>query len=120
MIYKKQGSIINVSSMWGQVGGSCEVHYSAAKGALQAMTQALAKEVGPSGIRVNCVAPGVILTEMNTRMFDAETLEALKEETPLEKLGETEDIANMIYFLARKEAGFITGQIIGVNGGMVI
>ena len=112
--------IINVSSMWGQVGGSCEVHYSAAKGALQAMTQALAKEVGPSGIRVNCVAPGVILTEMNTRMFDAETLEALKEETPLEKLGETEDIANMIYFLARKEAGFITGQIIGVNGGMVI
>ena len=120
MIYKKQGCIINVSSMWGQVGGSCEVHYSAAKGALQAMTQALAKEVGPSGIRVNCVAPGVILTEMNTRMFDAETLEALKEETPLEKLGETEDIANMIYFLARKEAGFITGQIIGVNGGMVI
>ena len=120
MIYKKQGSIINVSSMWGQVGGSCEVHYSAAKGALQAMTQALAKEVGPSGIRVNCVAPGVILTEMNTRMFDEETLEALKEETPLEKLGEAEDVANMIYFLARKEAGFITGQIIGVNGGMVI
>lgn len=120
MIYKKQGCIINVSSMWGQVGGSCEVHYSAAKGALQAMTQALAKEVGPSGIRVNCVAPGVILTEMNTRMFDAETLEALKEETPLEKLGEAEDVANMIYFLARKEAGFITGQIIGVNGGMVI
>ena len=120
MIYKKQGCIINVSSMWGQIGGSCEVHYSAAKGALQAMTQALAKEVGPSGIRVNCVAPGVILTEMNTRMFDEETLETLKEETPLEKLGEAEDVANMIYFLARKEAGFITGQIIGVNGGMVI
>lgn len=120
MIQKKRGCIINVSSMWGQIGGSCEVHYSAAKGALQAMTQALAKEVGPSGIRVNCVAPGVILTEMNTRMFDQDTLEALKEETPLETLGTTEDVANMIYFLASAEAGFITGQIIGVNGGMVI
>ena len=120
MIHRKRGSIINVSSMWGQTGGSCEVHYSAAKGALQAMTKALAKEVGPSGIRVNCVAPGVILTEMNTRMFDQDTLEALKEETPLEMLGTTEDVANMIYFLASAEAGFITGQIIGVNGGMVI
>lgn len=120
MIHRKQGCIINVSSMWGQIGGSCEVHYSAAKGALQAMTQALAKEVGPSGIRVNCVAPGVILTEMNTRMFDEETLNVLKEETPLEKLGEAEDVANMIYFLATEDAGFITGQIIGVNGGMVI
>ena len=120
MIHRKHGSIINVSSMWGQTGGSCEVHYSAAKGALQAMTKALAKEVGPSGIRVNCVAPGVILTEMNTRMFDQDTLEALKEETPLETLGTTEDVANMIYFLASAEAGVITGQIIGVNGGMVI
>ena len=120
LIHRKHGSIFNVSSMWGQTGGSCEVHYSAAKGALQAMTKALAKEVGPSGIRVNCVAPGVILTEMNTRMFDQDTLEALKEETPLETLGTTEDVANMIYFLASAEAGFITGQIIGVNGGMVI
>lgn len=120
MIHRKRGCIINVSSMWGQTGGSCEVHYSAAKGALQAMTKALAKEVGPSGIRVNCVAPGVILTEMNTRMFDQDTLEALKEETPLETLGTTEDVANMIYFLSTEEAGFITGQIIGVNGGMVI
>ena len=120
MIHRKRGCIINVSSMWGLTGGSCEVHYSAAKGALQAMTKALAKEVGPSGIRVNCVAPGVILTEMNTRMFDQDTLEALKEETPLETLGTTEDVANMIYFLASAEAGFITGQIIGVNGGMVI
>ena len=120
MIHRKRGCIINVSSMWGQTGGSCEVHYSAAKGALQAMTKALAKEVGPSGIRVNCVAPGVILTEMNTRMFDQDTLEALKEETPLETLGTTEDVANMIYFLSKEEAGFITGQIIGVNGGMVI
>lgn len=120
MIQKKRGCIINVSSMWGQIGGSCEVHYSAAKGALQAMTQALAKEVGPSGIRVNCVAPGVILTEMNTRMFDEETLDALREETPLEKLGAAEDVASMIYYLSTEEAGFITGQIIGVNGGMVI
>lgn len=120
MIQKKRGCIINVSSMWGQIGGSCEVHYSAAKGALQAMTQALAKEVGPSGIRVNCVAPGVIMTEMNTRMFDEETLDALREETPLEKLGAAEDVASMIYYLSTEEAGFITGQIIGVNGGMVI
>ena len=120
MIQKKRGCIINVSSMWGQIGGSCEVHYSAAKGALQAMTQALAKEVGPSGIRVNCVAPGVIMTEMNTRMFDEETLDALREETPLEKLGAAEDVASMIYYLSTEEAGFITGQIIGINGGMVI
>ncbi len=120
MVHNKQGCIINVSSMWGQIGGSCEVHYSAAKGALQAMTKALAKEVGPSGIRVNCVAPGVILTEMNTRMFDEETLNALKEETPLEKLGDVNDVAEMIYFLASGRAGFITGQIVGVNGGMVI
>ena len=120
MIHRKQGCIINVSSMWGQIGGSCEVHYSAAKGALQAMTKALAKEVGPSGIRVNCVAPGVILTEMNTRMFDAETLDALRQETPLEQLGSAEDVASMIYYLATAEAGFITGQVIGVNGGMVI
>ena len=84
------------------------------------MTKALAKEVGPSGIRVNCVAPGVILTEMNTAMFDQATLDALREETPLEKLGIAEDVANMIYFLSTEDAGFITGQIIGVNGGMVI
>lgn len=120
MIHRKQGCIINVSSMWGQTGGSCEVHYSAAKGALQAMTKALAKEVGPSGIRVNCVAPGVILTEMNTRMLDQETLDGLQEETPLQALGTAEDVASMIYFLSTAEAGFVTGQIIGVNGGMVI
>ena len=119
MIHQKQGCIINVSSMWGQTGGSCEVHYSAAKGAVQSLTKALAKEVGPSGIRVNCVAPGVIQTEMN-RMLDEETLEALREETPLEVLGTTEDVASAIYFLATSQASFITGQIIGVNGGMVI
>ena len=119
MIHQKQGCIINISSMWGQTGGSCEVHYSAAKGALQAMTKALAKEVGPSGIRVNCIAPGVIQTEMN-RFLDTETLEALREETPLERLGEPDDIANVVYFLTTPQAKFITGQIWGVNGGMVI
>lgn len=119
MIRKKEGCIVNVSSMWGQIGGSCEVHYSAAKGAIQAMTKALAKEVGPSGIRVNCIAPGVIQTEMN-KMLDAETLEELRQETPLELLGTAEDVANMAYFLCSDEATFITGQIIGVNGGMVI
>lgn len=120
MIHRKAGCIINVSSMWGQTGGSCEVHYSAAKGALQAMTQALAKEVGPSGIRVNCVAPGVIQTEMNARMLDAETMEMLKEETPLECIGMPEDVAAAIYYLASEGARFVTGQILAVNGGMVI
>lgn len=119
MISRKAGCIINISSMWGQIGGSCEVHYSAAKGAVQGMTKALAKEVGPSGIRVNCVAPGVIRTEMN-RLLDEETWTALKEETPLECVGNAEDIANMVYFLATEEASFITGQVIGVNGGIVI
>ncbi len=119
MIGQKQGAIVNISSMWGQVGGSCEVHYSAAKGAIQAMTKALAKEVGPSGIRVNCVAPGVVQTEMNN-MLDEDTLELLRQETPLELLGTAEQIADTVYFLCSDEAAFITGQIIGVNGGMVI
>ena len=119
MISQKQGCIVNISSMWGQVGGSCEVHYSAAKGAVQAMTKALAKEVGPSGIRVNCVAPGVIQTEMNN-ILDAETLESLRQETPLEMLGTTTHVADMVYFLCSEQATFITGQIVGVNGGMII
>ena len=119
MIAQKQGVIVNISSMWGQVGGSCEVHYSAAKGAIQAMTKALAKEVGPSGIRVNCVAPGVIQTEMNA-ILDPETLEALRQETPLEMLGTTEHVAEAVYYLCSDKAAFITGQIMGVNGGMII
>lgn len=119
MIRQKQGCIVNVSSMWGQVGGSCEVHYSAAKGAIQAMTKALAKELGPSGIRVNCVAPGVIQTEMN-KLLDTETLEALRQETPLEILGTAEHVADLVYFLCSAQAAFITGQIMSVNGGMVI
>ena len=116
---QKSGSIVTVSSMWGQVGGSCEVAYSAAKGAVIAFTKALAKEVGPSGIRVNCVCPGVIQTEMN-RNLSAEDLEALRLETPLEVLGTAEDVAGTVRFLCSEEARFITGQVIGVNGGMVV
>lgn len=119
MIRRRSGCIINLSSMWGQVGGSCEVHYSAAKGAVQAMTKALAKEVGPSGIRVNCVAPGFVTTEMNQQL-DAEDVAILQEETPLGLLGETEDIANLVFFLAGDGARLITGQVIGCNGGLVI
>lgn len=119
MLHEKRGRIINISSMWGEVGASCEVHYSAAKGALIAMTKALAKELGPSGITVNCITPGVIDTEMNAHL-SAEDLAELCEETPLDRLGSPDDIAETVAFLASAEAGFITGQIIGVNGGFVI
>lgn len=118
-IRRKAGSIITVSSMWGVTGGSCEVAYSAAKGAVIAMTKALAKEVGPSGIRVNCVAPGVIATQMNGNL-DPEALDALRQETPLERLGTAEDVARSIFFLAGGEASFITGQVLQPNGGIVI
>ena len=119
MIHRKQGKIINISSMWGQVGASCEVHYSAAKAAVIGLTKALAKEVGPSGIQVNCVAPGVIATEMNAQL-DESTLCGLKEETPLGMLGAPEDIAAAVSFLAGENSRFITGQVLGVNGGMII
>ncbi|WP_283610105.1 elongation factor P 5-aminopentanone reductase [Faecalispora anaeroviscerum] len=119
MVRRHSGKIINVSSMWGQIGGSCEVHYSAAKAALIGMTRALAKEVGPSGVQVNCVAPGVIDTEMNGALA-AETLEQLCEETPLGMLGTCRDIAEAVLFLADSRSDFITGQVLGVNGGMVI
>lgn len=119
MIHRKSGRIINVSSMWGQVGASCEVHYSAAKAGVIGLTKALAKEVGPSGITVNCIAPGVIDTPMNSQL-DAETIHELEEETPLCRIGTPEDIAAAVSFLASEEAGFITGQILGVNGGFVI
>lgn len=118
MIRRHSGKIINVSSMWGQIGGSCEVHYSAAKAALIGMTRALAKEVGPSGIQVNCVAPGVIDTEMNCALSE-EILEELKEETPLGVIGTCRDIADAVFFLADSQSNFITGQVLGVNGGMV-
>ncbi len=116
-LQKQSGSIVTVSSMWGQVGGSCETPYSATKGAVISMTKALAKELGPSGIRVNCVAPGVILTDMCADL-DEETLEELKEETPIGRNGTPEDVAEAIEFLAN--AAFITGQVLGVNGGLVI
>ena len=111
------GCIINISSMWGQVGASCEAAYSATKGAVIALTKALAKELGPSGIRVNAIAPGVILTDMCAGYPD-EVLEGLKEETPVGRNGTGADIAQAALYLA--EAEFVTGQILGVNGGFVI
>ncbi|MEG1886793.1 MAG: SDR family oxidoreductase [Oscillospiraceae bacterium] len=119
MIRKKSGSIVNVSSIWGETGGSCEVHYSAAKAGVIGLTKALAKEVGPSGIRVNCVAPGVIKTNM-TSGFSIEDLTALAKETPLGRLGTGEDVANAIYFLSTSDSDFLTGQVISPNGGLYI
>jgi 3-oxoacyl-[acyl-carrier protein] reductase len=119
MIHQKRGKIVNISSMWGQTGASCEVHYSAAKAAVIGLTKALAKEVGPSNIQVNCVAPGVIHTQMNAAL-SPETINELKEETPLERIGTPEEVASAVHFLVSKDADFITGQVLGVNGGMVI
>lgn len=119
MISEKCGSIINISSMWGQVGASCEVHYSASKAAVVGLTRALAKEVGPSNIRVNCICPGVIDTQMNEGL-DASTVQQLREETPLGVIGTPNDIAQLALFLSGEKSSFITGQVIGVNGGMVI
>ncbi len=117
MIREKRGSIVNIASMWGQVGASCEVHYSAAKAALIGMTRALAKELGPSGIRVNCVSPGVIETEMMAGFSD-EDKAALCEETPLGRMGTPEDVAEAVLYAA--EASFLTGQVLAPNGGFVI
>lgn len=119
MLIKHAGSIVNISSMWGQIGASCEVHYSASKAAVIGLTKALAKEVGPSGIRVNCICPGVIETKMNSNLGQ-ETMAELSEETPLGRLGDADDVAKAVLFLAEKDADFITGQILGVNGGFVI
>ena len=119
MIHAKSGKIINISSIWGITGASCEVAYSAAKGAVIAFTKALAKEVGPSGIQVNCVAPGVIDTPMNKNLT-AEALEELIEETPVGKIGLPSDIAKAVAFLASSDADFITGQVLSPNGGFVI
>ena len=105
--------------MWGQVGGSCEVHYSAAKAGVIGLTKALAKEEGLSGITVNCISPGVIQTDMNSNLLP-EDIEALKEETPTGTIGTPQDIARTALFLADKNSSFITGQVIGVNGGIVI
>ncbi len=119
MISRKSGSIVFVSSMWGQVGASCEAAYSAAKAGLIGLTKALAKEVGPSGIRVNCVAPGLIDTDMNAHLTP-EDLAALADETPLGRIGRPEEVATAIAFLAGEDAAFITGQVLGINGGLVV
>lgn len=118
-IHRKSGRIINISSMWGETGGSCEVHYSAAKAGLIGLTKALAKEVAPSGITVNAVSPGVINTEMVTKL-GKDTVDMLREEIPVMRLGTPEDVANAVSFLADDRASYITGQIISVNGGIVI
>lgn len=118
-VREKAGRIVTVSSVWGVTGGSCEVAYSAAKGAVIAMTKALAKELGPSGIAVNCVAPGVIATDMNAHL-DGESLEALRQEIPLERIGTPEDVARNIFFLADGESTYITGQVLQPNGGIFI
>ena len=117
MIHRKQGKIITLSSMWGQVGGSCEVAYSAAKAGVIGLTKALAQEVGPSGITVNCVAPGVILTDMCANVAP-DILAGMAEETPLGRNGAPTDVAKAIAYLA--DAEFITGQVLGVNGGFVV
>lgn len=119
MISQGGGAIINLSSMWGEVGASCEVAYSAAKAAVIGLTKALAKEVGPSGVRVNCVSPGVIDTDMNAELDDA-ALAALCDETPLGRLGTPEEVARAVLFLAEDSSGFITGQVLGVSGGLVV
>lgn len=117
MINKKSGSIINISSVWGVVGGSCEVHYSASKAGLIGFTRALSKEVGASGIRVNCVAPGYIETAMNN-CFDEEAVKGVIEETPLCRIGKPDDVAELVSFLAGEKSSFITGQVIGIDGGL--
>ena len=114
---KSKGSILNVSSMWGQIGASCEAAYSATKGAILALTKALAQELGPSGIRVNAVAPGVIQTDMCAHV-DPSVMEGLRQQTPIERLGTPEDIARAMVYLA--DAEFVTGQVLPVNGGFVI
>ena len=119
MISRQSGAIVNVSSMWGEVGASCEVAYSATKAALIGLTKALAKEIGPSGVRVNCVTPGVIDTDMNAQLTDADR-EELADETPLGRIGEAAEVAKTILYLCSNGASFITGQVLGVSGGLVI
>ena len=117
MIKQKSGSIINISSIWGNVGASCEVIYSASKGALNSFTKALAKELAPSNIRVNAIAPGVIDTEMNCWLSDDDR-EALVQEIPMMKFGETQDVGKLVTFLASENSRYITGQVITIDGGM--
>lgn len=116
MISKKSGSIVTISSIWGSRGASCESYYSASKGAIESLTKSLAKELGPSGIRVNCVSPGVIDTEMNSSLTE-DDIENLKEEISLCRIGNTKEVAEAVYFLSSDNASYITGQILGVDGG---
>lgn len=119
MINQKSGSILNISSMWGEVGASCEVAYSASKAAIIGLTKALAKEVGPSGITVNCIAPGLIDTAMNQNL-PIDAVAAMLDDTPIGRMGTTSDVAQAALYLTSEEASFITGQVLGVNGGYVI
>jgi 3-oxoacyl-[acyl-carrier protein] reductase len=119
MIRKQSGKIVNITSMWGETGASCEVDYSATKSAIIGFTKALAKETGLSGVRVNAVSPGVIKTEMMSS-FTNEDIEVLKEETPVGRIGLPEDVANAVAFLVSDKADFITGEVLKVNGGFLI
>ena len=119
MVHRKEGCILTVSSMWGQVGASCEVAYSATKAAIIGLTRSLAAELAPSGIRVNCVAPGVIHTDM-VEVLGEETLRSLAEETPMGRLGKPEDVAAAVAFFCREEASFITGQVLTADGGFIL
>ena len=119
MVSRKSGCIINISSMWGQVGASCEVAYSAAKAGVIGLTKALAKELAPSGITVNCIAPGIIETGMNSNLT-VEELNDFVSEVPLGRMGSADEIAEAAYFLSSPAAEYITGQVLGINGGYVI
>ncbi|MBR3838513.1 MAG: 3-oxoacyl-ACP reductase FabG [Clostridia bacterium] len=119
MIRKQSGAIINISSMWGICGASCEVHYSAAKAGIIGLTKSLARELGLSGIRVNCVAPGFIDTKMNQNV-DSRAIQDIVDNTPLARVGTPEDVANVVYFLASRQSSFITGQVITVDGGFLM
>ncbi len=119
MISAKSGKIINISSMWGLVGASCEVHYSTTKAALIGLTRSLAKELGPSGITVNAIAPGVIETEMNASLSE-ETLQEIRMQTPLMRLGKPLDVAKAVLYLLSDAGDFVTGQVLSVDGGIVM